>query len=45
MNTEFIDTSINTYFTAMGGMDFLGLSFAIIIIIVIIMALIKPLDF
>ena len=41
----YIDKTFNLFFTEAGGADFLGLIFAIILIITIIMALIKPFDF
>lgn len=40
-----MDISINTFFIALGGRDFLALIFAILIILAIIMAITRPLDF
>jgi hypothetical protein len=39
-----MDTSINFFLTELGGLDFLGLAFAILIIIAILMAIIRPFD-
>lgn len=41
----YIDKTINLFFTEIGGLDFLGLFFGILIIIAIILAIIKPFDF
>jgi len=41
----YIDKITNLFFDTLGGLNFLSLSFALLIIITIIMALIKPLDF
>jgi hypothetical protein len=41
----YIDKTINLFFTELGGLDFLGLSFGLLIIIAIVLAIIKPFDF
>ena len=38
----FLDTAINTFFSNAGGVDFLGLLFAVPIIIVIIAIVLRP---
>jgi hypothetical protein len=40
-----IDETVNFFFAQLGGLDFLGLVFAMVIILVIIMSLIRPFDF
>ena len=41
---EYTDKIINLFFENLGGIDFLSLSFAVLILIAILISIIRPLD-
>jgi len=40
--TTFLDTAVNTFFTNAGGVNFLGALFALPIIVIIIITILRP---
>lgn len=41
---EYTDKIINLFFESLGGVDFLSLTFGILILIAILIAIIRPID-
>jgi hypothetical protein len=40
--TTFLDTAVNTFFTNAGGVNFLGTLFALPVIVIIIITILRP---
>jgi hypothetical protein len=41
---EYTDKIINLFFESLGGVDFLGLAFGLLIVVGIMIAIIRPID-